>query len=230
MQKTTLICIFFVSAILVGYALSINMVHAQIDEEEDPAVFIIAKDAPYIGASGWYAGYLVVGQSGTYTLNISANGPERLFPISNVKIIAAISTEAKAGGLSALSIEGVQIATFTQGVTSYYGAQGGPFSEPDYYGYNDQYVIPQLTYQQIHFPNTWYQITVTVNFASSATENSKVMFLCYGTDSAGKSAKTPFSQGTLFVVPEYITPIMGISSCFAAYAVFRKRKFFTKKS
>jgi len=52
-----------------------------------------------------------------------------------------VNDAAQAGGLSSLSINGDPITTFTPGSPSYYGASGGPFSEPDFYGYNDQYTI-----------------------------------------------------------------------------------------
>ncbi len=220
---------FCILILLASNLLAVGAVQAQTSDDEDPAMFIIAKEALYSGSSGWYAGYVVAGQSGTYTLNISATGSQRLFPVSNVKIIAVISDQAQAGGLSSLAINGVPITTFTAGIPAYYGANGGPFSEPDYYGYNDQYVIPQLTYQQTHFPDQWYQITVTVDFASTATEKAKVMFLCYGIDSHGNPAKAPFSQVTLFVLPEYVTPILGVAACFGAYIVFQKGKEFAKK-
>jgi hypothetical protein len=192
------------------------------EEDEDPVFFVISPQSTYYGGSGWYAGYVVIGQSGTYTLNISANGPKAAFPITNIKVIALISNESQAGGLKSLSINNVPITTFNQGRPAYYTANGGPFQEPDYYGYSDQYVIPQLTYEQISYPKQWYQINATIEFASNATTQSKVMFLIYGTDAKGKPAETPFSGGTMFVVPEYTLPLLNISACLIAYATYKK--------
>jgi len=79
--------------------------------------------------------------SSSFSLNISVTGSQGDFPISNVKIIVTVNDAAQAGGLSSLSINGDPITTFTPGAPSYYGASGGPFSEPDFYGYNDQYTI-----------------------------------------------------------------------------------------
>jgi hypothetical protein len=216
---------FLVALLLMCMPLAVHIVWAA----DDPAFFVISKDAPYFGGSGWYAGYVVAGQSGTYKLNISATGLKELFPIGKVKIIVAISAKAQSGGLSLLSIEETKITKFTEGIPSYYGTHGGPFDEPDYYGYNDEYVIPELTYEEGHYPEGWYQVTLTVNFAPDATEDSKVMLFCYGEDSKGNPVETPFKQATLFVVPEYVTPLMGVVSCFAAYAVFRKRALVTQR-
>ena len=231
MLKIKLIGIVFCVSMLMFSSLAIGLAFAQTDN--DPSAFIIAQNAAYVGGSGWYAGYVVTGQSGTYTLNISVTGSQGDFPISNVKIIVTVNDAAQAGGLSSLSINGDPITTFTPGAPSYYGASGGPFSEPDFYGYNDQYTIKQLTYAQAHHPDNWYQIPVTVNFASGADgQNAKVMFLCYGTDYKGNDVKTPFSggtlfvPGTLFVVPEYISPILALFAFFAAYIVFKKGTLF----
>jgi hypothetical protein len=126
--------------------------------------------------------------------------------------------------ISLLKIEDQVINTFTPGKPAYYGPNGGVFAEPDYYGYNDAYTIRQLTEAQAKWPDNHYTVTVTVEFGPHATQNSKVMFLCYGTDSADKPTETAFSKGTMFVVPEYIVPIMGIGACFAAYGGYTKIK------
>jgi hypothetical protein len=62
---------------------------------------------------------------------------------------------------------------------------------------------------------------VTIEFAAGANDKSKVVFLCYGSDANGNPVETPFNQGTLFVVPEYATPILGVAACFAAYKFSR---------
>jgi len=50
------------------------------------------------------------------------------------------------------------------------------------------------------------------------------MPLCYGIDAKGDPAKTPFSGGTLFVLPEFglLAPAAVISLCFAGFGVYRK--------
>jgi hypothetical protein len=190
------------------------------------SLFTLVLDAEECHGTGWCAGYVVYGQSGTYTLQIAANGNEDSFPISNVKIIVLVSDEAAAGGLESLWIETTQISSFNIGTPSYYGASGGPFSEPDYYGYNDQYVVPTLSYSEAHWPQNAKEFTVTVNFSPAATLNSKVMFICYGINADGKALKTAFSNSTLFVVPEYPVPIIAIGASLAALAIFKitKRK------
>lgn len=143
-----------------------------------------------------------------------------------MKVIVLASEEAANGGLKFLSIEGMPITGFQQGEPSYYWAQGGPFKEPDYYGYNDTYEIQQLTYDQVNYPNNWIQITVTVEFEPTATANSKIMFLCYGTDAKGKPAKTPFSGATMFVIPDLASTLTGLTAFGGAYGLYclRKRK------
>jgi len=195
-------------------------------QEDDPVIFIIGEGSTYVGGSGWYAGYVIYGRSGTYTLNISATGSEKQFPITSVKVIALASDEATAGGLKSLTIEGMSIIGFQTGKPSYYVANGGPFKEPDYYGYNDTYVITQLTYAEAHHPDHWVQITVTVEFKPTATTNSKIMFLCYGTDADRNPAETPFSGGTMFAVPDLASTLMGLTAFGGAYGLYylRKRK------
>lgn len=193
-------------------------------QEDDPAIFIIGEGSTYIGGSGWYAGYVIYGQSGTYKLNISATGSEYHFPITNVKVIVLASNETAAGGLQTLTIDGMSIIGFQTGKPPYYQANGGPFKEPDYYGYNDSYVIPQLTYDEAHHPKHWVQITVTVEFAPKATTNSKIMFLCYGTDAKGNPAETPFSGGTMFAIPDLASTLMGLTAFGGAYGLYYQRK------
>jgi hypothetical protein len=195
-------------------------------QEDDPAIFIIGEGSTYIGGSGWYAGYVIYGQSGTYKLNISATGSQRQFPIKNVKVIVLASNETANGGLKSLSINGTSIIGFKRGKPQYYVANGGPFQEPDYYGYNDTYVIPQLTFNEAHHPEHWIQLTVTVEFEPTATTKSKIMFLCYGTDAQGKSVETPFSGGTMFVIPDLASTLMGLTAFGGAYGLYylRKRK------
>ena len=187
-------------------------------------MFVIVLGSQDVGGSGWFAGYVVNGQSSTYTLRVSVTGSEKSFPISNVRVIVLVSVEAASGGIQSLSINGAPVAGFTKGTPSYYGANGGPFNEPDYYGYNDSYSIPQLSYSQVHYPDNAQNITINLQFSSSATINSKVMFLCYGTDAKGQALKTAFSNGTLMVVPEYaLGGLVAFGACFFAFAVFRKR-------
>ena len=186
-------------------------------------MFAIVLGSQEVGGSGWLAGYSVNGQSGTYTLRVSASGSENSFPITNVKVIVLVSGEAATGGIQSLSINGVPVSGYTKGTPSYYGANGGPFSEPDYYGYNDRYVIPHLSYNQGHYPDNAQNITINLQFSSSATVNSKVMFLCYGTDAKGHALKTAFSNGTLMAVPEYaLGGLVAFGACFFAFIAFRK--------
>jgi hypothetical protein len=139
-----------------------------------------------------------------------------------------VSDEAAASGIQSLSIQDKQISAFTKGIPNYYGAKGGPFNEPDYYGYNDSEVIPQLTFDEGHYPEKAKLVTVSIQFSSSATENSKVMFLCYGTDAHGNGLKTAFSTGTLFVTPEYsLGGIVAFAACFCGYIIFKKRDSFS---
>lgn len=214
-------------------AMFLSCAAAQTDDEpfptpEDPVFFVVGDGATYIGGTGWYAGYVIIDQSGTYTIQISANGPEKLFPVSNTKVIVCISDEALSTATVTIgtnTTSPLTLTTYKAEKPGYYGASGGVFAEPDYYGYNDQYVIPSLTYSQIHHPEHYYSLQVTVTFAPGATQNSKVMFLCHGTDSKGQEAKTPFSEGTLIVpTPEYAFAPIPIIVCFAAYGIYLKRK------
>jgi len=194
-------------------------------EEDDPVIFIVGEGSMYMHGSGWYAGYAIYGCSGTYILNISATGSPGHYPIINVKVIALASDEAAGGELKSLTIEGMPIFGFQTGKPPYYTANGGPFQEPDYYGYNDTYVIPQLTYDEAHHPEHWKQITITVEFQPTATTNSKIMFLCYGTDNKGQPAETPFSGGTMFTIPELASTIIGFTTMIGATGVYRLRRY-----
>ena len=200
------------------------VISSALAQEDDPVIFIIGEGSTYVGGSGWYAGYVICGRSGTYTLNISATGSKEHFPITNVKVIVLASDEAATEGLEFLTIEGTSIIGFQTGKPPYYVANGGPFKEPDYYGYNDTYVIPQLTYNDAHYPDHWVQITVTVEFKPTATTNSKIMFLCYGIDAKGKPAETPFSGGTMFAIPDLASTLMGLTAFGGAYGLYHLRK------
>ena len=216
MNKKIIAAIAILMAITVG-ALGFQVTSAG-------TMFVIVLGSQDVGGSGWFAGYVVNGQSGTYTLRVSASGSEKSFPISDVKVIVLVSDEAASGGIQSLSINNVPVSGFTKGTPSYYGANGGPFSETDYYGYNDNYSIPQLSYSQGHYPDTAQNITVNLQFSSLATVASKVMFLCYGTDAKGQALKTAFSNGILMVVPEYaLGGLVGLGACFVAFAIFKKR-------
>jgi hypothetical protein len=202
------------------------VISSALAQEDDPVIFIIGEGSTYVGSKGWYAGYVIYGRSGTYTLNISATGGSCRFPIKNVKVIVLASEEAATGGLESLTVNGTPIIGFQSEKPPYYSAKGGPFQESDYYGYNDTFVIPQLTYAEAHYPEHWVQITVTVEFNLTATTNSKIMFLCHGTDAEEKSAETPFSGGTMFVIPDLESTLMGITAFGGAYGLYylRKRK------
>jgi len=212
------------ASLIITILLMSMVISSAFAQENDPAIFIIGEESTYIGGSGWYAGYVIYGQSGTYKLNISATGCQ--FPIENVTVIVLASNETANGGLKSLSINGTSIIGFQTGKPQYYVANGGPFQEPDYYGYNDTYVIPQLTYNDAHHPDHWVQITVTVEFKPTATTNSKIMVLCYGTDAEGKPAETPFSGGTMFAIPDLASTLMGLTAFGGAYGLYylRKRK------
>ena len=191
-------------------------------------LFAIVLGSEEIKGDGWFAGYVVNGQSDTYTLRISASGSQSSFPITNIKVIVLVSDEAAAGGIQSLTIDGVTISGYTEGTPSYYGANGGPFKELDYYGYNDQYVISALTYEQGHYPSSAKEVTVHLQFSSSASGNSKVMFLCYGTDANGNSLKTAFSNGTLIALPEYaLGGLVAFGACFVAFFAFKKHRGFS---
>ena len=238
-METTLLKAYTLPAVImllciVG-AIFVSCAAAQTDEPtpiptayEDPVMFLVGDGATYSGGTGWYAGYVICGESGTYTIQISADGPAKAFPVENIKIIVCVSNEALSTATVTVGSDTstpLTLTSYTKGKPGYYGANGGAFQEPDFYGYNDQYIISSLTYNQIHHPEYYYPLKVTVTFASSATQNSKVMFLCYGTDSAGQPARTPFSKGTLIVpTPEFAYAVIPIITCFAAYGVYIKKK------
>jgi len=211
--------------LLIAGAFAVSCAAAE-EVDEDPVFFVVGDGATYSGGEGWYAGYVIIDQSGTYTLRISANGPQSRFPVVNTKVIVCISNEAvNTATVTIGSDTPLTLTSYTPTIPSYYGANGGVFAEPDYYGYNDQYVIPSLTYSQVHYPDYYYPLQVTVNFSPEATTDSKVMFLCYGLDSKGDPAKTPFSGGTLIVAtPEYSYAAIPIIMCLAAYAIYMKKK------
>jgi hypothetical protein len=189
-------------------------------------LFSIVLGSQDVSGDGWFSGYVVNGQSGSYVLRVSASGGANSFPITNIRIIVLVSDEAAAGGIKSLSINGTSISGYTKGAPVYYGANGGPFCQPDYYGYNDRYVIRTLSYSVGHYPDSAENITVNLQFNSSATVNSKVMFLCYGTDAKGASLKTAFSNGTLIVLPEYsFGGLVAFGACFFAFLAFKKKRY-----
>lgn len=192
--------------------------------EEDPSIFVIGQGSTPMGGTGWFAGFAIYGSSGTYTLNISATGGETHYPITDVHLIALASDEAASGGLQALSIEGIPIIGFQPGKPAYYQKSGGPFQETDYYGYNDTYTIPQLTFEEANHPDHWKLVTVTIQFSSSATVDSRIAFVCHGTDNNGLAAETPFTEQTLFVIPEFSSIILGLTAMVSAYGIYYMRK------
>jgi hypothetical protein len=195
--------------------------------DDDPVIFVIGDGSTYSGGTGWYAGYVICDQSGTYTLQISANGPQNRYPIVNTKVIVCISNEALSTATVTVGTNTatpLRLTSYTTGKPSYYGANGGVFKESDYYGYSDAYSIASLTYDQVHQSKSSYPLQVTVTFSAGATQNSKVMFLCYGTDAKGDSAETPFSGGTLIVAaPEFSVAPVALLACFGAYAVYKRK-------
>jgi hypothetical protein len=207
---------FLVGSVFAGLATA--------EDDTDPVLFIIGDGATYSGGTGWYAGYVIVDDSGTYTLQISATGPQSRFPVSNTKIVVCISDEAVSTAtvvIGSNTASPYTVTGYTNTNPSYY-PPGGVFSEPDYYGYNDAYTISTLTYAQSHHPESYYPLQVTVTFSPSATQASKVMFLCYGIDSKGDDAKTPFSGGTLFTpLPEYDWALAAFAVSFAALGVYK---------
>lgn len=185
--------------------------------QEDPAFFVIGG-TNYVGGSGWYAGYVITG-SGTYELRIWATGSESQYPITDVKLIILISDEAQGGGLSFLAVNGIPISGWTPKKPDYYVPSGGPFSEPDYYGYHE-FTLTDMTFNEVHWPDKpGRAVTVNIQFAPGATEASKVAFLCYGIDAKGQTAYTAFSKQTVFTVPELAT-IAGIVSMFGAFGLY----------
>lgn len=229
MQKFSALAVFMLFCI--ATSLFAGLAAAQTDpiptpEAEDPVFFVIGDGATYSGGSGWYAGYVING-SGTYTLMISANGPSSRFPVVNTKVIVCISDEALNTAtvvVGSNTTSPLTVTKYTAGPVTYYGASGGVFAETDYHGYNDTYTIDSLTYTQTHWPAEHYPLQVKVTFNSEATAASKVMFLCYGVDSKGDPAKTPFSGGTLIVAtPEYTFAPIAIVTCLAAFGVYRKK-------
>jgi len=224
--------------IFVALVLLIGVTTVAAQEEIDPSIFVIITDSSgyYAGGSGWYAGYVVYG-SGTYDLQMFATGGENngLWPVTDVRIVVAISTEAWGGGLESLTITNssetltLTPTDFTSGPCPNWPmgpgeSVGGPFSEPDYYGYNDDYNPGDLTLTSGTRDNPKI-LTVTVTFSDDATEASKVALLAYGTDAKGKPAKTPYSGGTTFVVPELGTLLLTLAplAALTTYALKRKK-------
>jgi hypothetical protein len=213
--------------VCIASTLLIQVAAAQETEDNDPVLFVIGEGSTYLGGTGWTAGYVISG-SGTYTLEISATGPENRFPVSNVKVVVCVTEEATHNATVTIAPNTPSALTITEYTHTdpasppIYYPPGGVFAEPDYYGYNDTYVIPELTYSETHHSASHYDLQVTVTFGPGTTENSKVLFLCYGTDSKGDPAKTPFSGGTLVVLPEYVAPVAVGALCFAAFGIYRK--------
>lgn len=218
MLRAKLTYLLFAMALIIALSFSIGIVCA-----EESTFFAIEKGANYVGGAGWYAGY-VVSESGDFEMHISASGDEKAFPMEKVQIIVAESKAAFDGGVKSIAIDGVKIEKLTEGRPDYYKTPGGPFDESDYYGYNDEYVIKsELNFKEHHYPDGWYKLPVTIEFAAGANDKSKVAILCYGFDANGDPVETPFNQGTVFVLPEYVTPILGVAACFAGYGVFKIR-------
>jgi hypothetical protein len=203
--------------------LLLAMVTTSIQAASAATLFSVVLSSEDVNQTGWFAGYVAYG-SGTYTLSISASGSQNTFPITNIKVIVCVSDEAAAGGVQSITIESTPISDYTQGVPQYYGANGGPFSESDYYGYNDNFVIPQLTYSEAHHPENAKNIAITIQFSSTATPNSKVMFLCYGINAQGQGLKTAFSNGSLIIpTPEYgLGSLVAFTVCISAFLVVKK--------
>lgn len=216
-------------AILLGF----TYVAAQV--KAGGSIFLLITDSSgyYVGGTGWYAGYVVVGVGGTYDLEIFATGGENNghWPIRDVHIVAAISDEAAGGGLTSLKIDGVSITGWTPGLCPNWpvgpeeGGVGGPFSEPDYYGYNDAYVVPGGLTTTSGTREDPKPLVVEVSFGASATSDSKVALLAYGIDAKDQWLKTPYSGGTTFIVPELGTLLLTLApfAALTAYAFKRKK-------
>jgi hypothetical protein len=138
--------------------LFIQVATAQTSEDDDPVLFVIGEGSTYVGGTGWTAGYVITG-SGTYTLEISATGGESRFPVSDVKVVVCVTEEAPHSAAVTVASDTANPLTITEynhtdpaSAPSYY-PPGGVFSEIDYYGYNDTYIIPELTYSQTHYPD-----------------------------------------------------------------------------
>jgi|WetSurMetagenome_2_1015567.scaffolds.fasta_scaffold86847_3 hypothetical protein len=89
-----------------------------------------------------------------------------------------------------------------------------------YYTYID--ITGTLTGSQLlsGFPQ---KITITI----SGDNVIKVLVLVMGHDAnddstTGLGQRSPYSESTLFVLPEYSLPLIGICSCFAAFAIYKK--------
>jgi hypothetical protein len=55
------------------------------------------------------------------------------------------------------------------------------------------------------------------------------MFLCFGIDSAGKPAETPFSKRTMFVIPYVPSTILGLGAMVGVLGIYYFSKGRTKR-
>ena len=98
-QKTVLAAALLLLILAAMAVNQIQIVKAQDEIVEDPSLRIIVDGAPRAHGTGWYAGYIVTPNfppSGSpYTLLISAQGPERLFPVADVQVLFLFSEDAK---------------------------------------------------------------------------------------------------------------------------------------
>lgn len=193
----------------------------------------VSSSGTYVGAEGWYDGYVVYATPGTHTYELILSAtPGMAFPLKDVHLVMLISDAAHDGGLTQIELECSKAgpktyypSDFTSGFLTTYGANGGAFQEPDYYGYNDAFTITPLSKTEVSKSHSGYPITVTITFDSEADENTKIYFLAYGYTNNGKYVKAPFSEGTLFVVPEYpLGALAAVAAGFAALALVKTKK------
>jgi len=188
-------------------------------------IYVIGEGSSYWGSTGWFSGYVIKGRSGTYALNISVTGSQAFFPITDLHVVALISHEAMDGGLKSLSIQGMPIVSFQEGIPPYYLNGDGPFREDDYFGYNDSYVLPSnLTYAEAHWPTDAKEVLVEVEFHPKATAESKVAFICYGMNFYSDIVKTSFKNQTMFMIPEFESAVMGLTAMCLAFGIYGLRK------
>jgi hypothetical protein len=219
--------------VLLAAPLSITLIQvasAQ-DTEEDPSLRLIAGGSNYYGGSGWYAGYVVTPSSSTdnvYTLSIYAVGPEKLFPVTDLKFYLFIDTLAH-GSIQTLIIDGTTVAdsNFQKGLDVHPYKQMA--NQEGYFG--GAIVTTQTT--TLNAPpgqsNNGYtfikNIEMTLIWKPSADQNAKLMVLVAGMDSQrnSKPAFTPISEGTLFQLPEYyLGGLAALGACFVGLVVFKK--------
>lgn len=182
---------------------------------------VIGQGSTNVGTSGWFSGYVIYGKSGNYLVNISVAGSH--FPITNIHVIVLANNVSAKGGLSSLIINNsLTITQFTSGKPGYYKPNGGPFAAADYWGYNDTYIIPQLTSSDAQWPNKAVQLPVHVVFNGN---DAKIAILCHGMDAAGKPVYTAFSELTAFVVPEVATTLIGLTAFGGAFGLYGLRKY-----